>query len=143
MCGSVDVAEDLVADAISSAYALAAGIELRGAYSYMRVSVVNRYRDQMRRDARWNYAIAGPVAVVTIEDVAMRLDVSKALSNLPPEIRVVVVLRYLEDLSTSTVASILGRPDGSIRRMAHQGIRSLKLSGVLNTYLPGKGSTKQ
>jgi RNA polymerase sigma-70 factor, ECF subfamily len=49
------------------------------------------------------------------DDRANAIDIWRALTLLPPNLRNVVVLHYFEDLSSREIASILRIPDGTVR----------------------------
>ena len=59
-------------------------------------------------------------------EVAMRITLAGALRALPPRKRVVLVLRYYEDLSESEVATIMGCSVGTVRSQTHQAIVRLR-----------------
>ncbi len=69
---------------------------------------------------------AGPVPDRLEETVATRIDVDEALTRLPPEFRVAVVLRDLGDLDYSTIAEILEVPVGTVRSRIARGRAELK-----------------
>ena len=141
LTGSIADGEDLVADSLSAIYPRRAGIESAGAYAYFRQTILNRYRDGLRRRVRDRTKVrlitSGPDEQGSL-DVDLGIDVTRALAALSADTRTVVVLRYLEDLSTATVAHLLRRPEGSIRRIASEGIATLRASGALDEYLPRK-----
>jgi RNA polymerase sigma factor (sigma-70 family) len=59
------------------------------------------------------------------------VDVRRALAQLPPGQRAVVVLRYWEDLSVTETAQALGKSEGTIKSQAAKGLASLRrLLGV-------------
>ena len=64
-----------------------------------------------------------------------RLALRQALLALPPGKRVVLVLRYLEDMPEAQVAAVLGCSVGTVRSQTHKAIRQLK------TVLPDLGLT--
>jgi RNA polymerase sigma factor (sigma-70 family) len=76
--------------------------------------------------------------VDSIPDVADRGDftdrqavgaaVRSALAVLPRQQRAVLVLRYVEDLPGSQVASLLGVSAGTVKTHAHRGLRALRKS---------------
>lgn len=55
-----------------------------------------------------------------------RQDLLSAVLELPPNQRVVIVLRYLEDLSVPEVAAILGKREGAVRATCHRGLAKLR-----------------
>jgi RNA polymerase sigma factor (sigma-70 family) len=70
--------------------------------------------------------------------VEARLALRGALLALPPGKRVVLVLRYLEDLPEAQVADILGCSVGTVRSQTHKAIAQLR--SVLPS--PGQASTE-
>ncbi len=54
------------------------------------------------------------------------VEMKNALSKIKPEHAEAVILHYLEDLSIREVASILERPEGTIRVMLHRGLEELR-----------------
>lgn len=55
-----------------------------------------------------------------------RHDLLSAVLQLPPNQRVVIVLRYLEDLPVAEVAQIVGKREGAVRGICHRGLESLR-----------------
>jgi RNA polymerase sigma-70 factor (ECF subfamily) len=50
----------------------------------------------------------------------------KALSQLTPSQRQVIILRYLEELENETIAQVMNKPVGSIKALQHRGLESLR-----------------
>lgn len=66
------------------------------------------------------------------EELALAADgdrVRQAVEKLPEQWRMVVVLRYFEDLPTAEIARMLNVPDGTVRSRLHYA------KGLLQTYL--------
>jgi RNA polymerase sigma-70 factor, ECF subfamily len=63
------------------------------------------------------------VSVGLLEEAGL---VRKALANLTPDQRQVIVLRYLEDWSLEQVSLALHKPVGAIKALQHRAINSLK-----------------
>lgn len=66
---------------------------------------------------------AGPERRSGVED---RDELWRALQELPPRTRAVVVLRYWEDLPEAEVAGILGCSVGSVKSQASRGLHRLR-----------------
>ena len=112
MCGSRELAEDLVQTVFASAQPRWHTIDNHVAY--LKRAVVNRAKDGQRRDVRRRCAPVptGPEPVTQVPEI----DETWALIlRLPPPRRAVVVLHYYEDLPLVEVARILGRPDATVR----------------------------
>ena len=142
LTGSLATAEDLVQDAIVRVYPRLPSIDSAGAHAYMRTTIVNLHRDRYRSLKRDGLA-RRQLETAEFDDDAgpsagLRIDIHRALTSVTPEVRIVVILRFLEDLSVAAVATLLHRPEGSIRRMTHQGIEALRRSGLLDDYFNEK-----
>jgi RNA polymerase sigma-70 factor (sigma-E family) len=131
-------AEDLLQSALTKAAAHWGRI--RGApEGYVRRIM---YREQVswwrRRARRHEIAMAQVPEVPARDEVAgveARLALRDALLALPPGKRVMLVLRYLEDLPEAQVADILGCSVGTVRSQTHKAIVQLRL------VLPSLGLT--
>jgi RNA polymerase sigma factor (sigma-70 family) len=91
------------------------------------------YREQVswwrRRARRPEVAMAHVPELPARDEVAgveERLALRDALLALPPGKRVVLVLRYLEDLPEAQVADILGCSVGTVRSQTHKAIAQLR-----------------
>ncbi len=77
--------------------------------------VVNAARTTLRRRSR-EMPRRASAAPVPFEDAsAERLDILAALATLPEWLRVPLVLRYVEGLSSSEIGAVLGAPAATIR----------------------------
>jgi RNA polymerase sigma-70 factor (sigma-E family) len=59
-------------------------------------------------------------------DTPVRLDVERALADLTPRQRAMVVLRFLEDLPVAEVASLLGVAEGTVKSQTARGVEALR-----------------
>ncbi|WP_353649465.1 sigma-70 family RNA polymerase sigma factor [Nakamurella sp. A5-74] len=124
----VHAADDLVFDTMSTLLPRWSSIS-GDKVAYARRSMLNRYRDQGRHQKvqdSHQRTLATPDREDSAADrVAARLDMSTALQRLPERTRQVPVLRYQLDLPAAEVAAALGIPAGSVRRIAHEGLKTL------------------
>ena len=63
--------------------------------------------------------------------IATAFDVTAALRDLSPHLRVVVVLRYYADLSEREIATAIGRPVGTVKSRLNEARRRLALHAAL------------
>jgi len=128
-------AEDIVQEALIATFSKPRGLtSVPVAEAYVRRAIVTRFLDQARRRSRaaTDSVESVDVAVASATDlVADSLDLGAALSRLAPRERACVALRYLDGLSVSETARVLGLAEGSVRRYVSDGIA--KLSGILGT----------
>ena len=136
-------AEDLVQDAILRAYRFwdgyAAGSNCRAWLMRILTNVFrNRYRERAREqeilgEAETSQANLGQFQGRAPRDAESALfgrmlsrDVERALSTLPPEFRLPVILADLEDLSYKEIADIMECPAGTVMSRLFRGRRMLQ-----------------
>jgi len=128
--GSTDAAETLVQDTVLRALPHV-DRWITAPRPYLRRTMTNLHIDDLRRrrliefvpeperhDTRSN----------TIGDVDLKVDIARNLELMPPLLRLVVVHRFLEDLSAGQVAELIGQTPGSVRRLTHQALTLLRRS---------------
>lgn len=57
-----------------------------------------------------------------------KIAVTSAINQLEPKYRHVIVLKYLHDMATSDIATLLDRPEGTIKTWLHRALKLLKIS---------------
>ena len=93
--------------------------------------MVNLLHDQHRRSTVvrevpvGEFATERPASGDPYTQIDQRLDLGAALDRLTPVARTIIVLRYLEDLPVTEIATLLGRPAGTIRRISADALRAL------------------
>lgn len=91
--------------------------------------VVNGLRQRRRRrtlplyDAAERVTHDDPGRLVGMADEAREL--RRALSQLPDDRRWVIVLRFVDGLSSREIAAVLGRSEGAVRVLQHRALRDL------------------
>ena len=98
---------------------------------YVRRTMANLAVDGYRRRATWQRKLpllrAGsarpddPMAAVDLRDALVR-----AVLQLPPRQRAVLVLRYWEQMSEAEAAAELGWPEGTVKSATARGLRRLR-----------------
>jgi len=129
LTGDQHAAEDLLQTALTRAAAHWGRVR-NSPEAYLRKIM---YREQVslwrRRSRRPETVMAEPPersADDQLAGVDSRLALRQALLALPPGKRVVLVLRYLEDLPEEQVAATLGCSVGTVRSQSHKAIRQLR-----------------
>lgn len=134
LTGSVPEGEDLLQTSLVRLYRAWPRLDVSSLApdAYLRKILVNT------RWSWWQVRWRRESPVDSIPDVADLRDftdqhavgaaVRSALAVLPRRQRAVLVLRYVEDLPESQVASLLGVSAGTVKTHAHRGLRALRES---------------
>lgn len=100
---------------------------------YLRRTLYNMAADGWRRRGTWRRKLpllqaerglaleSDAVAAVDLRDA-----LGRALAQLPPMQRTVLVLRYWEELSQAETAALLGCPEGTVKSTAARGLQRLR-----------------
>ena len=131
LCGDWQHAEDLVQTVLITVARRWERIEENPtgyAYRCLVRANIDRWRVRRRRPE----VLVAPSAVSGLQpgaiadDVDRRLSVAAALQSLPPRQRAIVVLRYLQDLSTADTAAALGISQGAVKSGAARALARLR-----------------
>ena len=136
LTGDRPTAEDVVQEAFAGLYRRWEKLSDPGkALPYVRASVLNDCRSQLRRHGRApavtaaaGLADAAP-PVVSAESAVLSAEQSRsvlrALRQLPPRQREVLVLRFYLDLSEREIAAAMGIGPSTVRSTAHRALGAL------------------
>lgn len=131
-------AEDLVQHALERCWQRWRQVRANGAEGYVRTAIARLAISRWRRirlletGAGPEPVTAGPEDGVVLQDALWR-----ALAGLPPRMRAVLVLKYIEDLPDAETARLLGCSVGSVKSQASRGLVRLRAgSGVIETDDP-------
>lgn len=94
--------------------------------AYVRRSMANAHISRWRRTRRENLVADVPDAVAAEDDPFEHEPLWRALRDLPPRQRAVIVLRYYEGLSEVEIAHTLGVTAGTVKSQASKAIASLR-----------------
>lgn len=136
ICGSPHDAADALQEAVLRAYLRVGTLRNPDKFdSWIRRILVNCAREQWRRRREApteHLAVAddGQGQVPLPETVAHHLDIQRAMATLAPEVRTVVALRFMEDLSLPAIAQVVHRPVGTVKSRLHYGLK--KLGAILS-----------
>ena len=140
LLGERQAAEDVVQEAFAGLYRRWEKLSDPGkALPYVRSSVLNGCRSQLRRLSRAPAVAAAGLADAGLADGALpavsaesavlsaeqRRSVLHALRQLPPRQREVLVLRFYLDLSEPEIAAAMGIGPSTVRSTAHRALRAL------------------
>jgi len=114
-------AEEVTQDAFVAVYRRWSSIDSPGAY--VRQCVTNGCRDVLRRR---RVLEALRLRRASTEAVEPQEHVEDLLASLPSRQRLVVVLRFYEDLTDTATAKILKCPPGTVRSLVSRGMETLR-----------------
>jgi RNA polymerase sigma-70 factor (sigma-E family) len=139
-CGDWHQADDLVQAALERVYASWRRVRRSDdAFAYTRTTMVRLLISQRRRPAFRREVLAGevPERVTAESDVAQRRDLVALLKALPPRQRLVVVLRFVEDLSVAEVAELMRISEGTVKSQSSAALASLRAMSEQQTGARG------
>lgn len=133
LTGDPHSAEDLVQTALSKTFRRYDAMANDAAFdSFVRTTMYRTFCSWWRRAWRGETPTASLPDVETDDPRAeVRLDVVKALRELPPRQRSILVLRYFEDHPVAEVATLLGITEGTVKSATHKGVAALRDSAHL------------
>ncbi|MGW6281040.1 SigE family RNA polymerase sigma factor [Kribbella sp. NPDC055071] len=126
------LAEDLVQTALAKAWFHWSRIQADDPEPYVRRILVTTYASWWRR--RWTGEV--PTAELPESPTPPRedgFDLWDALGRLPRRQRVVVVLRFYEDLSEAETARVMGTSPGTVKSQTSKALAKLRLDPALST----------
>jgi RNA polymerase sigma-70 factor (sigma-E family) len=128
LCGNWHTAEDLAQTTLAKMFVSWRRIRRHeAAYSYATRTLVNTYLAD-RRLGKAAEVLTSELPERPSQDPApeLRLLVLDALATLPPQARVIVVLRYWADMSVGQVANLLGCSEGNVKSQAARGLDKMR-----------------
>lgn len=132
LCGDWHAAEDLVQDTLARLYVRWGRLSRRDALDpYARKVLLRLYLDRNRLARSSEVPTAEPGGGAAEADRSDdrpedRLDLMRALDRLPPRQRLVLVLRFWDDLAVSTVADLMQVPEGTVKSLTARGLDALR-----------------
>jgi RNA polymerase sigma-70 factor (sigma-E family) len=115
----VEVAEEIVQDAYAVLYRRWDRIE--NPQAYLRLEVVNRSRDALRRRR-----VARRLTFRSTEVRDHPDEMADAIARLPERQRTAVVLRFYEDLAIEQIAEAMGTRPGTVKSWLHRAMARLR-----------------
>lgn len=62
----------------------------------------------------------------TAQEPTERMGMAEEIAKLPPNYRMVIVLKYYRDMTITDIAELLEKPDGTIRTWLHKALKQMK-----------------
>ncbi len=140
LTGDWHLAEDLLQSALAKTSLAWHRIERwESVDAYVRRALVTTYASWWRRKWRGESPTRELPEQLTATDayneVDLRESVRRALAELPPRQRAVVVLRYFDDLSEADTAAALGCSVGAVKSHASRALARLRESSLLGSLV--------
>lgn len=123
---AIDILQDSIQKAISSKHKLKKEQSLK---SWFYRIVVNTSLDFLRKQKR---VIVVDEEIIQSyspgqEDHYTNIDLERSLESLPPKYRIVIILRYFEDLKIEEVADILQESPNTIKTRLYKALELLRI----------------
>jgi RNA polymerase sigma-70 factor, ECF subfamily len=132
LCGDAAQAEDAVAEAYARVWRRWRRGRIDNLFGYLRRTVANEvYSRHRRRLLEWREASRPAEREFDGQFEAQLGDrdaLWTALADLSPQLRVVVVLRVVEDMSEAETAAMLDIPPGTVKSRLSRGLAMLRAS---------------
>ncbi len=121
-------AQDVVQDAVLHAWESWPHLRDRARFdAWLERIIVNRCRDRLRRDARARRSARVVELPAQGSPGDARAEVLReALARLSPDHRIVISLRYFEDLSVAQIAERTGVREGTVKSRLHYAQQALR-----------------
>jgi RNA polymerase sigma-70 factor (sigma-E family) len=128
LCGDWHEAEDLVQATFVRLYRRWRSLreETLDAYAYR--TLVNVFLTGRKRSQREQVAADIPESAAQEAISGVRVDLARALAELPPQQRAAVVLRHLTDMSVAEVADMMGVAEGTVKSQTARGVQALRFT---------------
>lgn len=89
---------------------------------------VNCALDYIRKSSKIVYMDKDPGASYNPELSEEAIDLQEALTGLDPKSRMVIVMRYFEDLPIKEIAEVLEMPQSTVKSIIYRGLEKLKIN---------------
>lgn len=121
-------AEDLAQEAFARLWPSWPRLANENPVGYLNRTIANLFLSGLRRRrvAERLRSVASNVVRDPAAEVGERDALLRAMKRLSPQQRLVLVLRYVEDMSTEEVATVLGCSIGTVKTHAFRGTRAMR-----------------
>jgi RNA polymerase sigma-70 factor (sigma-E family) len=128
-CRDHHQADDVVQGALERVFAAWPRVRrVEDPFAYTRTTLIRKLISEQRRPwfRREVLHEAPPEQLHSATDADARLDLVQLVRQLPPRQRLVVLLRFVEDLSIAQVADLLGCTQGTVKSQTHVALNTLR-----------------
>lgn len=129
LTGNAHDAEDLVQEAFARTAGAWRRVRADNPEQYVRTTMVRLMLNRWRRPQREHLVATAPETARNdsgIDRVAEVEALDDALASLPPRMRAVLVLRYVDDMSEAEIADVLGCARGTVKSQASRALARLR-----------------
>jgi RNA polymerase sigma-70 factor (sigma-E family) len=142
LCNDRQFAEDLVQQSLEKLYVVWPKVVAADSPdAYVRKTILNIYLSETRRMWRRRERSSDDPTAGAVETVDAslddRIDLARALSRLPRRQRMVLILRFAEDLSVTETAAAMGCAEGTVKAHTAAALRALRKT--IESELQGVG----
>lgn len=129
LCGNWGDAEEIAQNAFVRVYARWPKVRAESVDAYLRTVVTRLFLDTRRRGRRRDLSVAEPPERPVPADHSAAEDrpsLVRALQQVPPRQRAVLVLRFVHDLSVDQTAATLNCSVGTVKSQTARGLQTLR-----------------
>lgn len=119
-------AEDMVQATFVQLYTHWPRIRQETVDAFARRTLVNQCLSHLRKNKRERLTDAPPEHAGAAPEGGHGLDVARTLAVLAPQQRAIVALRFLDDLSVTETAAILGVAEGTVKSQTSRALATLR-----------------
>lgn len=129
---ALDIVHDSICKALSKLDSLK---DEKAIKSWFYKILVNSSIDYIRKNNKYvNLSEEAVDSKYNSNDIYTDIDLERALEKLPEEYRIIIVLRYFEDMKIDEIANILSQNTNTIKTKLYTGLRRLKIKIKMEDY---------
>lgn len=90
--------------------------------------LINYCIDEQRRQKRTTTSEQIEPIQQSVEMISVqKMDLQTALDKLKPKYRHVLILKYYHDMTLTDIATVLDKPEGTVKTWLHQGLKKVRV----------------
>lgn len=123
---ALDIVQESILKALNSVDSLANAEHIK---TWFYRILVNTSLDVLRKKGKLSYVedIVLDLNAEAKDDIYENLDIQTAMDNLPHIYRIIISLRYFEDLKLEEIAAILGENLNTVKTRLYAGLKRLRI----------------